>query len=147
VIDIYNSVMVGDPNVAAADPNKAQIAGPISPTASGAGSHLKNCLVANDSSLVSNNTTLRANDPLLGPLLAVDGSKPWTASRSPLQGSPVLDAAGPLPSGLQPFSSVDQRGNTRVVGGKADIGSVEQRECFVLCVVVEMKLVEYELGG
>jgi len=135
VIDVYNSVLVGDPAVAA-DPNKKQILGPISTNPSGTGHYLQNCFVANNDASLVPNGTLRADTPLLGPLLAVDSSKPWTASRSPLQDSPLVDAAGALPAALDNVGSVDQRGNPRVAGAAADIGSVEQGECVALIACV-----------
>jgi len=129
-IDVYNSVMVGDPAV---DPNanKRQVMGPISSTPSGPGYYLQNCFLGNDDSSLVPIDTLRADNPMLGPLLAVDSSKPWTASRSPLAGSPLLEAAGALPAALDNVGSVDQRGNARVGGAAAVIGAVEG-ECFAL---------------
>jgi len=131
VIDVYNSVLVGDPAVNP-NPKKRQILGTISSTPSGPGYYLQNCFLANNDTSLVPAGTLRADNAFLGPLVAVDSSKPWTASRLPLQDSPLVDAAGALPAALDNVGSVDQRGNTLVVGAAADIGAVEQGECVAL---------------
>lgn len=55
-------------------------------------------------------------DPLLAPLANNGGP---TRTMLPLPGSPAIDAGGAT------MLTVDQRGFTRVIGGAADIGSVE----------------------
>ncbi|MCU1484696.1 MAG: N-acetylmuramoyl-L-alanine amidase [Actinomycetia bacterium] len=57
-------------------------------------------------------------DPLLAPLALNGGT---TANHLPLAGSPAIGAGDPVYSG----ATTDQRGASRVSGGRIDIGSVE----------------------
>jgi hypothetical protein len=56
-------------------------------------------------------------DPQFGPLTNTGGE---TLTLVPRTGSPVIDAGDPTPA-----EKIDQRGESRVSGGKADIGAVE----------------------
>jgi len=61
---------------------------------------------------------LLAGNPLLAPLADYGGPTP---TMPPLPGSPVIDAAVPLPG----TPSTDQRGAPRPVGPRPDLGAVE----------------------
>ncbi|HET8898550.1 MAG TPA: choice-of-anchor Q domain-containing protein [Rhodanobacteraceae bacterium] len=65
--------------------------------------------------------TLRFVDPMLGPLQNNGGP---TKTRMPASGSPAIDQGYNSGDGLDP-RDVDQRGFPRIVGFRADIGSVE----------------------
>ncbi len=68
---------------------------------------------------------LLAGDPGLG-----EPSVQFTSpayNRYPLPGSPVIDAAAPLPPGTFPFTGNDARNVSRPFGAGADLGAIENR--------------------